>query len=93
MSKTTISVIAERDVTEVQWGREEPAQGQIDGYVLIHQNGALTFPFRDDNDYPFVLVIERNGVTVIEGEDQVDHVTSTDRVVWSSKAEQESEVF
>ena len=71
MGKIAVSVIAERDVVEIQWGRQEPAEGQLDGYVLIHPNGTLTFPFRDDEDNPFVLLIEGNGVTDHQGREPV----------------------
>lgn len=80
--KRTISVIHEGSTTEIQWGAREPADGVIHGYVLIHEDGTLTVPFRDKDDTPYVFVLGPERRAVVLSEDQPPG--RDDEAVWEA---------
>jgi hypothetical protein len=83
MPKRTISVIYEGSTTEIQWGAREPVDGVIDGYLLVHEDGSLTIPFRNDEDEAFVFVLDGNKGRVVASEDQPPFPDAP--LLWSSQ--------
>lgn len=81
--RATVSVIHQGDVIEVQWGDAEPVDGRIFGYLLLHDDGALTVPFRNAADDPFVFVLDSRGGRVVESEDQPPDESAS--ILWQSE--------
>lgn len=70
--KRTVSVIHEGTTTEIQWSEREPADGQIQGFVHIDQEGNLIVPFVNpvtERPYVFVLSHDPEYVGIYDGED------------------------
>lgn len=79
--KRAISIIQEDGTTEIQWGRREPGDGIIDGYLLIHTSGAITIPFRGPDETPYLFTLNSLGASVSISEDTEPGFAT--EVLWS----------
>lgn len=76
-SPIQISSVIEGGTTEVRWFTDKVNPL---GYLLIHEDGTLTVPFRNAKDVPFVFVLGDEGGRVYLTEDQPP--CDTDELCW-----------